>query len=227
MSPNTIKNPDAQRREDRFKKSQHQLHYVSLIIFHASHLLEIALAFLLTAALVVSVFELIPNLFHLALADELIHSFTEFLEEVFTLTVGVEALKMLCKHTPGSALEVLLFALARSIVINHNDGVYALIGVICIIMLFAARKFLYVHDFDTRPDDDSIFAEVAEDEPLFGHKPAYIKPHQHQTHMDEDGESTSFIKNVKSEAKNFLNTEKPDSSEEEFAYAPLSNQLDD
>lgn len=226
MSPNTIKTSDTKLREERIKKSQHQLHYVSLLIFHSSHLLEIALALLLTAALVISAVQLIPSLLHMAMADELIHSFTEFLEEVFTLTVGVEALKMLCKHTPGSALEVLLFALARSIVINHNDGKYALIGVICIVLLFAARKFLYVHDFDTRPDDDSIFAEVEGDEPLFGHKPAYIKPHQHQIHSDEDGETANFIKTLQNDPKNFLSKEKQSAPEEDFAFAPLGNQLD-
>ena len=38
-------------------------------------------------------------------------AFNTFLGHVFNLVIGVEFIKMLSKHTPGSAIEVLLFAI--------------------------------------------------------------------------------------------------------------------
>lgn len=227
MSPNTIKNEQTQARKEKITLRQHQLHYVSLLIHHLSQLLELTLALLLTAALVISAIQLIPHLFHLAMTEEVMHTFTELLEEIFTLTVGVEALKMLCKHTPGSALEVLIFAMARSVVLNHSDGKYALLGILCITLVFAVRKFLYVHDFDSKPEEGSIFSEVEDDEPLFGHKPSYTKPHQHQMHTDdEEAVSISFLKNLRNDPAFQMGKADRDHPHEEVLYTPIANQND-
>lgn len=36
-----------------------------------------------------------------------------FLEKVLMLAIGLEFVKMLCKHTPSTVIDVLLFAIAR------------------------------------------------------------------------------------------------------------------
>ena len=51
---------------------------------------------------------------------------------------------MLYKHNPSTVFEVLLFAIARQVILAHNDAITALIGVIAIAILFATRKFLFV-----------------------------------------------------------------------------------
>ncbi len=56
-------------------------------------------------------------------------------------------IKMLAKHTPGSAIEVLLFAMARQLVIGHMTPVENLLGVIAIGIIFIIRKFLFVPSF--------------------------------------------------------------------------------
>ena len=38
------------------------------------------------------------------------------------LVIGIEFIKMLIKHTPGSVVEVLLFALSRHMVLEGKDG---------------------------------------------------------------------------------------------------------
>ena len=42
-------------------------------------------------------------------------SLHHFLEASLTIAVSIEFLKMLCMHTPGTLIEVLLFAIARQI----------------------------------------------------------------------------------------------------------------
>lgn len=66
----------------------------------------------------------------------------DFLADALQIIIGIEFIKMLAKHTPGSAVEVLLFAIARKIIIEHNTMVDTLLGVVAISILFATRKFL-------------------------------------------------------------------------------------
>lgn len=48
-------------------------------------------------------------------------SFAEFLSTVFELVIGIEFVKMLAKHTPGSAIEVLLYTIARALIMDHSS----------------------------------------------------------------------------------------------------------
>ena len=73
--------------------------------------------------------------------------FTVFLGHAFNLIIGVEFIKMLAKHTPGSAIEVLLFAIARQMVVEHTSPLENLIGIVTIALIFAIRKFLFVPSF--------------------------------------------------------------------------------
>ena len=41
------------------------------------------------------------------------YTFHVFLEHAFNLVIGIEFIRMLIRHTPGAALEVLLFTIAR------------------------------------------------------------------------------------------------------------------
>ena len=78
-------------------------------------------------------------------------SFAEFLSTVFELVIGIEFVKMLAKHTPGSAIEVLLYTIARALIMDHSS----LFGVIAIAILFAVRKYFNdpeVHNHETGGD---------------------------------------------------------------------------
>jgi uncharacterized membrane protein (DUF373 family) len=74
--------------------------------------------------------------------------FTVFLGHALNLVIGVEFIKMLCKHTPGAAIEVLVYAIARKLIVEHASSVDTLIGIAAIGGLFAVRKFLFIHAFD-------------------------------------------------------------------------------
>ena len=113
----------------------------------AASFLEIFLACLLAIALAICAVQMIPSLFDLAVSSEHISPFHEYLESLFVLVIGTEALKMLCKHTPGSALEVLLFTIAREMVVKETSPVENLIVVVSIAVIFAIRKYLYVPAF--------------------------------------------------------------------------------
>ena len=66
------------------------------------------------------------------------------------LVIGVEFTKMLYKHTPDTVIDVLLFAVARHMVMYHERTMDMLIGAVSIAGLFAAKKYL----IDKRSDSD-------------------------------------------------------------------------
>lgn len=54
---------------------------------------------------------------------------------------------MMYSHSPDTVFEVLLFAIARQIIIDHSSSWGSLIGVCAIAALFATRKYLFC-EFD-------------------------------------------------------------------------------
>ena len=67
----------------------------------------------------------------------------------FTLLIGVEFVKMLAKHTAENLLEVLMFAIARQMVVEHLNMTETLIGVVAIAVIFSIRKFLLLKTSDS------------------------------------------------------------------------------
>ena len=74
-------------------------------------------------------------------------AFQPFLSHAFNLVIGIEFIKMLAKHSPGSALEVLLYAIARNMILDHGTAMANLLGVLSIGLIFVIRKFFFVPSF--------------------------------------------------------------------------------
>ena len=89
-------------------------------IIQASSLLEVLLSGLVLIGLLLSVVPLIrwmPGL----LFDGNEAEIRTFLERSLDIVIGIEFIKMLAKHSPGSSLEVLLYAIARHLVVGHDS----------------------------------------------------------------------------------------------------------
>ena len=65
----------------------------------------------------------------------------------------IEFIKMLAKHSPGSSLEVLLYAIARHLVVGHDSAVENLLSVGAIALIFIVRKFFFVPAFGAHLPD--------------------------------------------------------------------------
>lgn len=120
-----------------------------------TELLEIIVSIIILAGFFLALIPIIGDMPGL-LSNQNTYSFDVFLEYSFNLVIGIEFVRMLVKHTPGAALQVLLFAIARHLVLDGGSGMDLLLGVIAIAGIFAVRKFLYVHSFESR-DDGSAF----------------------------------------------------------------------
>ena len=68
-----------------------------------------------------------------------------FLHNILAVAVGLEFVRMLVDMTPANILEVLTVAIARHIIISHEDPIGLLIGIVCLAGIFAVRRFLIRH----------------------------------------------------------------------------------
>ncbi len=65
-----------------------------------------------------------------------------YLKNILTIVIGFEFVRMLINLTPANVLEVLIVAIARQVIINHDSPLVNISCVLCIGGLFAIRKFL-------------------------------------------------------------------------------------
>ncbi len=66
-----------------------------------------------------------------------------FLERAFLIIMGIELVKMLMLHTYGAVIDVLMFAIARQMIVSHDGPWGTLLGVVALAGIFAIKKFLY------------------------------------------------------------------------------------
>lgn len=118
----------------------------------ATEIMEIAVAVIVLAGFFISVIPIIREMPDL-LDNTNEYSFHVFLEHAFNLVIGIEFVRMLIKHTPGSALGVLLFAIARHMVLDGGSGLELMMSVAAIAGIFIIRKYLYVHSFESKNDN--------------------------------------------------------------------------
>ena len=65
-----------------------------------------------------------------------------YLHNILTLVVGLEFVRMLLDMTPANTLEVLIVAIARQVIMTHDNPWANVASVMCIAGLFAIRRFL-------------------------------------------------------------------------------------
>ncbi len=121
-------------------------------IIEASTLLEILLSGLVLIGLLFSIVPLLkwmPGL----LLDGNDAEIRTFLERSLDIVIGIEFIKMLAKHSPGSSLEVLLYAIARHLVVGHDSAFENLLSVGAIALIFVVRKFFFVPAFGAHLPD--------------------------------------------------------------------------
>ena len=116
------------------------------IIYNTARYTEIILSVVILIVIALAGISMIHDITRISLWDMDIDFFTEFLSNALSLVVGVEFIKMLCRHSAQNVVEVLLFATARQMVVEHLETWQTLIGVAAIAILFAIRKYLMTGD---------------------------------------------------------------------------------
>ncbi len=132
------------------------------IIYRIAQFLEILVSLIVIVAIAISLYAVLVELHIMANSASNVDLLTQFLATAFTVVIGIEFLKMLSRHNMSSVVEVLLFAIARQMVIEHTSAVENLIMVVSIALLFTIRKFLFIPGLDDKKSS-SFLKEKAQD----------------------------------------------------------------
>ena len=111
-------------------------------MFEMSYLIELFISLLVGIAVLVMAVLAAIDMCNLSFFEQGIDSLVVIFDKAITLAIGAELIKMLCKHTPETVIEVLAFALARQLIVGHAAPWENLITVTAIAILFVVRRFL-------------------------------------------------------------------------------------
>ena len=135
----TPHDPKLQAKIAQQEKHDHRVEHVFRRILHfLERLVAVITIVVLIAALGLECYRLVidPS----SVSD--IHT---YLQNVLTIVVGLEFVRMLIDTTPASILEVLTVAITRHVILSHDDPWSNLACIACIAGLFAIRRFLIRH----------------------------------------------------------------------------------
>ena len=114
-------------------------HKVVIVIQKILHVLEFIISAL---TLIVLVGMLGNEVYKIFSTPEYFISLDNYLHNILTIVVGLEFVRMLIDLTPANTLEVLIVAISRHVILNHNDPLGNVACVLCIAGLFATRRYL-------------------------------------------------------------------------------------
>lgn len=106
--------------------------------------LELVLAFLIVIAIAIGLVTVVKYLGIIFNSDvhDTYNVFKDFLGVALSLVIGVELVLMLMSHSTSSILELVLFAIARKMLVYSQTMMDLLIGTAAILMVFLIRKYL-------------------------------------------------------------------------------------
>lgn len=114
-------------------------------------ILELVIAlFILMVTVVQMVLTVKDSLNYLTLGQ---FSLNDFFISTMNIVVGLEFVKMLILHTPRAVTDVLLFAIARQLVVSHSSSMDTLLGVSAVALIFLIKKFLLSREDSIPPAD--------------------------------------------------------------------------
>ncbi len=141
--------------------------YATSILGGLATLIEYCLAIMLAVATVALCIYLVQAFLHIEGLEGWSVFYKDALETCLTLIIGVELLQMMYDHSPKMIFEVLLFCIARQIVVNDDDMISAVIGVVAIAVLFITKKYF----FDTEEKIETAEEELTDIDKLKDENP--------------------------------------------------------
>lgn len=108
----------------------------------ACEVLELIAAGLVSVGILLSIFSIISDagIFKALLNDPA--EFRHYLEQIFMLIIGVEFLEMLCRPNSENVIEVLIFLVARHMIVGDTNPYQDFVSVISVSLLCIIRRYL-------------------------------------------------------------------------------------
>ena len=121
---------------------------IQIGLLKLTRVLEIIIMLTVVIAIAISMKTLIMGLLNLNQNVLENDAFLGFLAIDFNLLIGIEFLKMIYNYSVDTVIEVLLFAIARQLIVEHTTILENFIGIAAIALLFAIRKYFFIPGID-------------------------------------------------------------------------------
>lgn len=115
-----------------YKKTEKFIHKIV-------HIIEFAIAIL---TMIVLAGLLVYEIYRMFTIADYFSTASTYLHNILTIVVGLEFVRMLINLTPANTLEVLIVAISRQVIVDHDDPVSNIVCVLCIAGLFAIKRYL-------------------------------------------------------------------------------------
>ena len=124
---------------DRFKRLKATVHFIC-------EGLEMIAAALMLVGILLATFSLISNvdIFKQLLEDT--SSFKGYMDQVFLLVIGIEFLVMLCRPNSENVIEVLIFLVARHMIVGETTPYQDFVSVVSVALLCVVRRYLRINN---------------------------------------------------------------------------------
>lgn len=107
-------------------------------------ILELVVAVFVLLGIIMAIISLLKD--DIKLFEELLNDMTVFrhyLEKIFVLVIGIEFLEMLCHPNSDNVIQVLIFLVARHMIVGETTPYEDFVSVSSIAVLFVLRKYMH------------------------------------------------------------------------------------
>lgn len=124
---------------ERFKRLKAAVHIICDV-------LEMIAAALMLVGILFSTFSLVTNvdIFRQLLSDT--SSFRGYMDQIFMLVIGIEFLVMLCRPNSENVIEVLIFLVARHMIVGETTPYQDFVSVVSVALLCVVRRYLRINN---------------------------------------------------------------------------------
>lgn len=131
-----------------------------------AHFCEVLLSMVILLVILLGIFDILREIYGAYIID-FAHpvnydQLNDFLGQILLLVIAVELVIMLCLHRPETLLEVLLYAIARKLLLipKSSGAEELLIGVLAIGAIFFIKKYLIPNRNGEKIENDKIKSAI-------------------------------------------------------------------
>lgn len=127
--------------------------------------LETLIAIFIIISILVSSKDLISFIIRIFTLDAIpsYDMFQQFLSHLLLLVIALELALMLVKHTPNSVVEVMLYAIARKMLVYASSSLEIFLGVLSLAVIFFIKKYLFSEKDKKLEEKESFVQELSVD----------------------------------------------------------------
>lgn len=111
-------------------------------LYESCNFLELIMALVVLAAIIIACISLGDSFLTYWNSKNSEGAFLTFVGRVFNILIGIEFLKMLCQPSEDTVLEVLIFLVARHMILEHTTALENLVSILSIGLLFGIKKYI-------------------------------------------------------------------------------------